>query len=692
MEGKNNRPVSTPEHGILSPDNPDRALNKRPFTADPGLTIEKVQQASGLIINTNDDDGLSERSGGEGMFYNKHNNPQNVQNDSEGTGSDFQFSEDGQAAFGGSGGSISQSEGDANKPSLFDVLDGPMRGPDTSVSKMGNVSASFDDRGQGGYGISTLSGPEGDSAFSKIFGVGLSVDTTPFVEDNGSAFVQVNLQQPDNVAVTSIACVANSAVCSLVDGSMNVIDMANGTSEFVPPLKDATSADQSMKIVPIEVPVGSSSVYAGVSFSGDVYKTSAAYAGIKFRGQGFLTANRDGSIGVWSLPVDPIREQKEINARRRGRGEDGGVNNNSKPSDISWKIAHSQGNNCQMKSLLISTSTSPQNFSADGPQDRPHLFASNTSWQICGGDAKGCLNIHRGDGVLAAQLTTKSKGASTVYQNLNSESVKSLQTQLLGVGGISALCSTGCDHLRGLSPDNPGSVEVLSSIPSNIAVATTSGCLLVVDTSTGQPSYRVDGHKPAGISHIAAMGVHEIVSCGNDRVVKVWDVRTQHPVTTTSLSRAPMTCLVISSNGGDGGTDNLIFAGSADGEVRMWDLRFDNVDPSLTFKGHTDRVSSLLIPGIKDRSMIVTSSLDGTVRTWDSTVGVCSQVLTPFGSSSSVASVSMSKLTGLAASSPSMKFRRDEGKQNVGDVYWIACRSTCGKVGIFVSKQDEQQQ
>ena len=83
-----------------------------------------------------------------------------------------------------------------------------------------------------------------------------------------------------------------------------------------------------------------------------------------------------------------------------------------------------------------------------------------------------------------------------------------------------------------------------------------------------------------------------------------------------------MTCLVISSNGGDGGTDNLIFAGSADGEVRMWDLRFDNVDPSLTFKGHTDRVSSLLIPGIKDRSMIVTSSLDGTVRTWDSTVGV----------------------------------------------------------------------
>ena len=50
--------------------------------------------------------------------------------------------------------------------------------------------------------------------------------------------------------------------------------------------------------------------------------------------------------------------------------------------------------------------------------------------------------------------------------------------------GRFGLCSIGCDHLRGLHPDNPGSVEELRSIPSNIAIGTTSGCLLVVDTST----------------------------------------------------------------------------------------------------------------------------------------------------------------------------------------------------------------
>ena len=685
MEGKSNR--SVPEHSILSPDNPDRAVSKRPFLAEPGLTIEKVQQASGLTVNTNTDDGTSERSGSGGMLFCQR---KNQQSDSGGTNSDFQFSEDGQAAFGGSGGyslhddADEDDDGDDSRPSLYQVLDGPMRAPDTSVSKMGNTSASFDEKGQHDHSISAVNADESCSPFNKVFG-GLNIDTTPLVVDNGEAFVEVKLQRPDMVAVTSIACVANFAICSLVDGSLNVINMVNGVSEFVPPPYGATSADQSMKVVPIEAPIGTNSVYAGVSFSGDVYKTSAAYAGIKFKGQGFLSAARDGSVGVWSLPVDPIREQKEANARS-------GIDDGGKYPYNGWKIAHSHGNNCPVKTLLISTSTSSQNFSADGPPGRAHLFASNTSWQICSGDVRGCLSVYRGDGVLTAQSSAKSatnntRTGSMGYQNLNSESVRSLQNQLLGVGGISALCSVGCNHLRGLSPDNPGSVEVLSNIPSSVAVGTTSGSLLVIDTNTGQPTYRVDGHKPAGISHVAARGVHEIVSSGNDRVVKVWDIRTQHPVTTTSLSRAPMTSLVLSgSDGAANGSDNLIYAGSADGEVRMWDLRYDNVDPALIFRGHTDRVTSLIIPGIKERTMIVSSALDGTVRTWDSTRGVCTQIITPFGSSSGVASVSMSKLSGLAASSPSMKFQTDHENQNLGDVYWIACKSTCGKAAIFMNK------
>ena len=180
------------------------------------------------------------------------------------------------------------------------------------------------------------------------------------------------------------------------------------------------------------------------------------------------------------------------------------------------------------------------------------------------------------------------------------------------------------------------------------------------------------------------MRTNEIVSCGNDRTVRIYDTRTNHPVAVTSLSRASMTCLSVC-----GPDDTHIFAGSADGGIKMWDLRYDNVEPSMTYNGHTDRITGLIV--VQKRGCMVTSSLDGTVRTWDYVNGECTQTMNPF-KSSGVENLSLSFSSGLVANSPARKLveQKHEGSpfshsSNNNDIQWLSARSTCGKIHIWRS-------
>jgi WD40 repeat protein len=42
-----------------------------------------------------------------------------------------------------------------------------------------------------------------------------------------------------------------------------------------------------------------------------------------------------------------------------------------------------------------------------------------------------------------------------------------------------------------------------------------------------------------------------------------------------------------------GENDSIITSGSADGEVRLWDLRFDSFNPSFFLSGHNNRITGL---------------------------------------------------------------------------------------------------
>ena len=204
---------------------------------------------------------------------------------------DFEFSDDGKEALHVPLSSIDDdAAGDAQLPTMRDILKSPpvIRTQSLKV----HTGISYD-------------------GFSLVSPLSVSENTTNETPIDGFSPFETALSchsLEDCVPVVSLTSMGKFAVCSLADGNMNVINMETGQSVSFPSTKNATSSDASVLLAPLPPPPSLSSVYAGVSFSGDVYKTSAAYAGIQYCGQGFISAAKDGTIHAWALPSDPFRE------------------------------------------------------------------------------------------------------------------------------------------------------------------------------------------------------------------------------------------------------------------------------------------------------------------------------------------------------------------------------------------------
>jgi hypothetical protein len=117
-----------------------------------------------------------------------------------------------------------------------------------------------------------------------------------------------------------------------------------------------------------------------------------------------------------------------------------------------WKIDSTQGSGSPIKAFLLSLSTSAI-YTPPPPPESPHLFGAETSWQLSSGDARGCITVYRGNGALlpsskpSFSMKTRGSIVHQVSEGFVSENVVSMSSQIVGVGGISALCSLGCSYL-----------------------------------------------------------------------------------------------------------------------------------------------------------------------------------------------------------------------------------------------------
>ncbi|DAZ94084.1 TPA: hypothetical protein N0F65_004196 [Lagenidium giganteum] len=146
-----------------------------------------------------------------------------------------------------------------------------------------------------------------------------------------------------------------------------------------------------------------------------------------------------------------------------------------------------------------------------------------------------------------------------------------------------------------------------------------TGCrehtLKIWDLSVSKLRTNILAHRGA-IRDIQITG-DRLVTAGNDRIVKVWDAKFRSGQSYIHGLRdhgGPVQCVSLG-----GPADPNICTGSADGVVRVWDLRYVSKGPRLTLSGHHGQITCLQ----RDFTKVVSGSEDGTVRIWDMHSGVC---------------------------------------------------------------------
>ena len=98
------------------------------------------------------------------------------------------------------------------------------------------------------------------------------------------------------------------------------------------------------------------------------------------------------------------------------------------------------------------------------------------------------------------------------------------------------------------------------------------------------------------------------VSAGLDRCIFLWDVGTGNIVRRIRGHNNKINTLELNKE------SNILFSGSYDTTIKIWDLKSHNKDPIQTLSDFKDSVSSIKLV---DDYILYTASIDGRIRTYD---------------------------------------------------------------------------
>eukprot|EP01034_Spumella_vulgaris_P021442 gene21442-27474_t len=464
-------------------------------------------------------------------------------------------------------------------------------------------------------------------------------DAMPNKSTNGSVdhpvnkFTRMDLQTVEDGHCTVLDTVANYLVVGAEEGHLCVTDLTNGS-----------------EILRMKHSSGSGDRYQGVT-------AVASLPSAINNGYLFFSACSLGIVKAWTLP------QKTIDQHAAS---------GNKTSPTYWTgMTMALRNKTSLASIKTHSST------VTSLKVVPY---SNQSWLLASGDGKGEVTISRGTETTS---TTVSVGANLCLPGVfNSSTAAGSSTAPQQVGsdksrGITAMKNVSITTMSFLGkafghaepPKTMRSDHKAKATPSNssanqgndelLAVGTSNGMITLLDIQTSQPVYHADGHKGA-VTKVLGLRSNMFISAGMDRSLKLWDIRVKNrngiPAFGQTNNRSlderslgsseglyrcaasPITDITV------GGWDNtLVVSASADGVLRLWDLRYDVNVPCSVLKGHSNRVSSLSWNG---RDEFYSASHDGTVRSWDSISGKNVNTLHAFGADTGIVSLGVTTFAG----------------------------------------------
>ncbi|KAF2017578.1 WD40 repeat-like protein [Aaosphaeria arxii CBS 175.79] len=127
------------------------------------------------------------------------------------------------------------------------------------------------------------------------------------------------------------------------------------------------------------------------------------------------------------------------------------------------------------------------------------------------------------------------------------------------------------------------------------------------DLESGQRIRTHPGHEEViNCMDVSKRGEEILVSGSDDGYIGLWDPRTKAAVSFIQTD-FPVTAISLSEAG------NELFTGGIDNDIKVWDLRKQQVTYRLL--GHTDTITSLQLS--PDNQTLLSNAHDSTVRTWD---------------------------------------------------------------------------
>ncbi|TDH73593.1 hypothetical protein CCR75_000024 [Bremia lactucae] len=142
---------------------------------------------------------------------------------------------------------------------------------------------------------------------------------------------------------------------------------------------------------------------------------------------------------------------------------------------------------------------------------------------------------------------------------------------------------------------------------SQVLSASADKMLGLWDVESGSRIKKFVGHSLAVNSCCpVTSGPTLIVSGSDDCTTKIWDVRSKRAVKSFE-NKFQVTAVCFS------GDNSHVIAGGLDGDVKMWDMRKDEI--STVLQGHANIVTGVSLS--PDGSYLLSNAMDSTVKKWD---------------------------------------------------------------------------
>ena len=159
---------------------------------------------------------------------------------------------------------------------------------------------------------------------------------------------------------------------------------------------------------------------------------------------------------------------------------------------------------------------------------------------------------------------------------------------------------------------------ILSHDGNNIISCSDDKTIRIWDLKTGNELKTLTGHTASINGVILSHDGNNIISCSDDKTIRIWDLKTGNELKTLTGHTASINSVILSHDG------NNIISCSDDKTIRIWDLKTGNELKTLT--GHTYNINSVILS--HDGNNIISWSLDNTIRIWDLKTGKLLSVVT----------------------------------------------------------------